>query len=293
MISFWKHWRPLCAGVVKSSSSRTLHVVDFARVDVEEERAGRGEDADRFDEARAEEREKVGRTCRRRTAQGRADLFRAVARSGESGAVALRVADGFEARALLCGAGVEGWVDVDELDRRRWTAARAALAGCPMSRMVQVGIRFEFKSSDKIQRQRKLQKKGRAVSWLRHSKKPEDTLALASGSDGRWRHKDGLMEKLQTLGVVGAGTMGNGIAHVFARAGFSSDAADGMRAAMLWRAGWRRCGPTWTARRRRARLIPRRCRCDPCAHSRRPCDWAICAIAGSWLRRRRSAWRSS
>ena len=57
------------------------------------------------------------------------------------------------------------------------------------------------------------------------------------------------MEKRRLLGVVGAGTMGNGIAHVFARAGFEVVLCEvnGRR----WTRGWRRSGQTWIARRRR------------------------------------------
>jgi hypothetical protein len=43
------------------------------------------------------------------------EFFGAVAPAAEAGAVASRVADGADAGALLGDAGVEGWVDVDEV----------------------------------------------------------------------------------------------------------------------------------------------------------------------------------
>lgn len=45
------------------------------------------------------------------------ELDGAVALATEAGAVAGVVADCFQARALLGGASVEGWVDIDERDR--------------------------------------------------------------------------------------------------------------------------------------------------------------------------------
>ena len=91
-----------------------LAVVDFARVDVEEERAGGGEDAVGFGEAGAEEAEVVVEGVG--VAGGVGGALGAIAVAAEAGAVAGVVADGLEAGAGLGGAGVEGWVDVDELD---------------------------------------------------------------------------------------------------------------------------------------------------------------------------------
>src|SRR5215813_12985559 len=45
---------------------------------------------------------------------------------------------------------------------------------------------------------------------------------------GFWRHR---ME-IKTVGVIGAGTMGNGIAHVFAKAGYNVVLAEAQQAAL-------------------------------------------------------------
>ena len=102
------------AGAAEDFVEHDLAVVDFAGVDVEEERAGGGEDAVGFDEAGAEEAEVVVEGV---GVVGAAGLrLGAVAVAAEAGAVAGIVADGLHAGALLGGAGVEGRVDVDELD---------------------------------------------------------------------------------------------------------------------------------------------------------------------------------
>jgi len=92
-------------------------VVDFAVVDVEEERAGGGEDAVRFDHARAKEAEEIfeGVSIARR---GRmvGDDVGAVSSAAETDAVARLVADGLDLLSALPFAGVEGRVDVDEFD---------------------------------------------------------------------------------------------------------------------------------------------------------------------------------
>ena len=56
---------------------------------------------------------------------------------------------------------------------------------------------------------------------------------------------------IQRVGVVGAGTMGNGIAHVFARSGYGVICA--MWRSGSWIAGWRPSQRIWTAKWRRAR----------------------------------------
>ena len=45
--------------------------------------------------------------------------------------------------------------------------------------------------------------------------------------------------QIQRVGVIGAGTMGNGIAHVFARGGYSASCC-AMWSSGFWIAGWRR-----------------------------------------------------
>jgi hypothetical protein len=91
-----------------------LDVVDLARVDVDEERAGGGQDADGFGEAGAQEAEVVVEGVGVGGGGGWGEHFGAVAVAAEADAVAFGVADGLEAGALLRRAGVEGRVDVDE-----------------------------------------------------------------------------------------------------------------------------------------------------------------------------------
>ena len=118
MISFWKQVRP------KIVVEHDLAVVCLARVDVEEEAAGGGEDAVGLDHAGMEVGDEVVEgviVAGRQVAGGARDLardgwFGAVAMASEAGAVALRVADGADASAMLAAPGVEGRVDVDERD---------------------------------------------------------------------------------------------------------------------------------------------------------------------------------
>ena len=85
MISFWKQSRP------KISSSMNFAVVDLAVVDVEEERAGGGEDAVSFDHAGAEEAEEVVEGVAVAGGAGvLGDDFGAVAAAAEAYAVAGR-----------------------------------------------------------------------------------------------------------------------------------------------------------------------------------------------------------
>ena len=114
MISFWKQARPAPPCLGEDFVEHDFAVVDFARVDVQEEGAGGGEDAVGFDHARAEEADVVVEDV---GVDGRGgELFGAVAIAAEAGAVALRIANRPDAGALLRDAGVEGRVDVDELD---------------------------------------------------------------------------------------------------------------------------------------------------------------------------------
>ena len=91
--------------------------MDLAVVDVEEERAGRGEDAVSFDHAGAEEAEEVLEPV---AVAGAPSLvgedLGAVALAAEADAVAGCVTDGLHLGAALAFAGVEGRIDVDQLD---------------------------------------------------------------------------------------------------------------------------------------------------------------------------------
>ena len=92
-------------------------VVDFAVVDVEEEGAGGCEDAVGFDEAGAEKAEEVVEAIAVTFASVLlSEDFGAVATATESYAVACVVADGLDLLAALAFAGVEGGIDVDQLD---------------------------------------------------------------------------------------------------------------------------------------------------------------------------------
>ena len=72
----------------------------------------------RFEEAWAQEAEVVVEGVGVGVGRGYfVELDGAVALAAEASAVAGVVADGFQAGALLGGAGVEGWVDIDEGDR--------------------------------------------------------------------------------------------------------------------------------------------------------------------------------
>ena len=110
----------LKTGATEDLVEHDLAVVDFAVVDVEEERAGGGEYAVRFDEAGAEEAEEVVEAVvvAGATGLGGEDVG-AVAAAAETDAVASFVADGFHLLAELPFAGVEGGIDVDELDGGR------------------------------------------------------------------------------------------------------------------------------------------------------------------------------
>ena len=58
------------------------------------------------------------------------------------------------------------------------------------------------------------------------------------------------IESIRTVAVLGAGTMGNGIAHVFARAGYEVILRD-VEERFLQRGMETIGGRTWTARRRK------------------------------------------
>ena len=90
-------------------------VVHFARVYMQKERTRGIQDAMGFGEPRAEEAEVVGESVGV-VVGGGVEFFGAVAMATEAGAVAGVVTDGAEAGTLLGGPGVEGRVDVDELD---------------------------------------------------------------------------------------------------------------------------------------------------------------------------------
>jgi len=91
-------------------------VVDLAVVDVEEERAGGGEDAVGFDHAGAEEAEEVVEGVSVTGCSGMVDDVGAVAPAAEADAVAGLVADGLDLLSALPFACVEGRIDVDEFD---------------------------------------------------------------------------------------------------------------------------------------------------------------------------------
>jgi hypothetical protein len=85
--------------------------VNFTRVQMDEHRAVRGEHTPRLDQSRFQEREvvleRVGETAP-------AETLGAIARAGESGAIAARITRGAEQLANLASAGVERRIDVDE-----------------------------------------------------------------------------------------------------------------------------------------------------------------------------------
>ena len=66
------------------------------------------------------------------------------------------------------------------------------------------------------------------------------------------------MSEIKNVGVVGAGTMGNGIAHVFARSGYQVLLCD-VEQRFLDR-GLAPSRPTWSAKSRRARQRPNKCK---------------------------------
>jgi len=103
------------AGAGEDFVKQDLAVVNLARVYMEEEGTRGSEDAVGFFEAWAEEGEVVVEGVGVGGVWGKG-FFSAVAVSAEAGAVAGVVADGFEVGTGLGCAGVEGWVDVDELD---------------------------------------------------------------------------------------------------------------------------------------------------------------------------------
>ncbi len=102
-------------GAAEDGVEHDLDVVDFAGVDVDEEAAGGTEEAMGFGEAGAKEFKVVGKgvVVAGVWVEGGLDAVAAAPEAGAAGGV---VADGAHAAALLAAAGVEGWVDVDEVD---------------------------------------------------------------------------------------------------------------------------------------------------------------------------------
>ena len=173
----------------------------------------------RFHEAGAEEAEVIVEGVGVRTRGG--EGFCSIAVAAKAGAVAGVVADGLHAGSLLGGAGVEGGIDVDELhagvgegaEGGKVFAVEDAVHESPVWG-IGLGSARGFDEEFRV-----LSSELRVdVCGYRAGALPGVGVGLVHSGFSEAVAR--MNPREHRIGVVGAGTMGNGIAHVFARAGF-------------------------------------------------------------------------
>lgn len=223
----------LKACAAENNVDHNLAIVDFAGVDMEEERAGWGEDAMGFDDARLEEADVVVEGVG--VGDGGGKGFCAVTVAAESGAVSGDVADGFHLDALLGGASVEGRIDVDELHAGVGESAQSGevFAMDDLIHETSVwGMGMGERNVLQLDRETSEFRAQRTTAAVRVSG------VQGVGCRGGLLHSESsgaaalMNPREHRIGVVGAGTMGNGIAHVFARAEFRVTLFDVAQAAL-------------------------------------------------------------